>query len=81
MRLTIKLLAAGIWVGVAVAPVGAGTRDRTFAPAHTNVQDAIESAHAVLWNKLIGADGLIHDFVGELPAAEDCRLGKPNAIG
>ena len=42
---------------------------------------AVGQAHDVLWSKFIGADGLIHDFAGEIPAPEDCVLGKPNAIG
>ena len=45
------------------------------------VAAAIEKAHTVLWSKFIGADGLIHDYVGELPTPEDCELGRPNAIG
>ena len=45
------------------------------------VERAVESAHAALWSKFIGADGLIHDYVGELPTPEECALGKPNAIG
>ena len=82
MKKTLRLFAAGFFVGVSsVAAVAAGTSDGTFAPAHTNVRNAVESAHAALWAKLIGADGLIHDFVGEIPTTEDCRLGKPNAIG
>lgn len=42
---------------------------------------AAGQAHDVLWNKFIGEDGLIHDFVGEIPTPEDCVLGRPNAIG
>ena len=42
---------------------------------------AVESAHAALWSKFIGPEGLIHDYVGELPTPEECALGKPNAIG
>ena len=42
---------------------------------------AVEAAHAALWSKFIGADGLIHDYVGDLPSPEECALGKPNAIG
>ena len=42
---------------------------------------AAEKAHAVLWSKFIGEDGLIHDYVGELPGPADCELGRPNAIG
>ena len=42
---------------------------------------AVEQAHNVLWSKFIGDDGLIHDYVGELPTPEDCEQGRPNAIG
>lgn len=42
---------------------------------------AAERAHDVLWEKFIGADGLIHDFVGETPTPEECAQGRPNAIG
>ncbi len=45
------------------------------------VGQAVEEAHAVLWGKFIGAEGLIHDFVGDIPTPEDCTLGRPNAIG
>ena len=45
------------------------------------VAAAVEKAHTVLWSEFIGDDGLIHDYVGELPGPEDCRLGRPNAIG
>lgn len=43
--------------------------------------DAVESAHAAMWSKFVGEDGLIRDYVGETPTPEDCALGKPNAIG
>ncbi len=45
------------------------------------VAAAIEEVHAVLWSRFVGGDGLIHDYVGELPTPEDCRQGRPNAIG
>ena len=45
------------------------------------VAGAVEKAHAVLWSKFIGEDGLIHDYVAELPGPADCELGRPNAIG
>ncbi len=45
------------------------------------VDRAVEFAHTTLWSKFIGADGLIHDYVGDLPTPEECALGKPNAIG
>jgi endo-1,4-beta-xylanase len=42
---------------------------------------AIEKAHAEIWNRFVDEHGVVRDFVGELPTPEDCRLGKPNAIG
>jgi hypothetical protein len=42
---------------------------------------AVEQAHAVLWNKFIDRNGIILDFVGDLPTPEDCSLGRPNALG
>jgi hypothetical protein len=42
---------------------------------------AAERAHAALWARFVDGNGLIRDFVGELPTPEDCELGRPNAIG
>ncbi|MCC9607335.1 hypothetical protein LOC68_13300 [Blastopirellula sp. JC732] len=50
-------------------------------PSTRTVGAAVEQAHATLWSKFIVADGLIHDYVGELPTPEDCELGRPNSIG
>lgn len=55
------------------------TRSLTVSPER--VAAAVEQAHAILWSKFIGDDRLIHDYVGELPGPEDCRLGRPDAIG
>ena len=43
--------------------------------------EAVQQAHAELWKRLIDRHGIILDNAGELPTPEDCRLGKPNAIG
>jgi hypothetical protein len=42
---------------------------------------AVEQAHAELWAKRIDRHGVMLDYVGEIPTPEDCRLGRPNAIG
>ena len=42
---------------------------------------AIEQAHAETWKRVVDEHGIVRDYVGELPTPEDCRLGKPNAIG
>jgi hypothetical protein len=44
-------------------------------------EPAIERAHAETWRRFIDDHGIMRDYVGELPTPEDCRLGKPNAIG
>ena len=51
------------------------------SPSSDQVARAVEQAHEVLWSKFIGEDGLIHDFVGEIPTPRDCKEGRPNAIG
>lgn len=61
-------VAAALLAGVAVA-------------AEADAARAVEAAHAELWGRFIRANGLIHDYVGDLPTPEDCALGKPNAIG
>jgi len=42
---------------------------------------AIEQAHAETWRRFVDEHGIIRDYVGDLPTPEDCRLGRPNAIG
>lgn len=44
-------------------------------------EPAVEQAHAETWRRFIDEHGVMRDYVGELPTPEDCRLGKPNAIG
>ncbi|WP_395738775.1 hypothetical protein [Prosthecobacter sp.] len=48
---------------------------------HATVSAAVEQAHGVLWRSFVDSHGIIDDYVGERPTPEDCKLGKPNAIG
>jgi len=50
------------------------------SPARSVIQ-AVEQAHAELWNRRIDKHGIILDYIGEIPTPEDCKLGRPNAIG
>ena len=70
-------------MAVCLLAISAVRAEESITPAISPAQltAAVEKAHNVLWSKFIGEDGLIHDFVGELPTPEDCRLGRPNAIG
>jgi len=51
------------------------------AAAERPLAAAVEQAHAELWGRFVGPHGVIRDYVGDLPTPEDCRLGRPNAIG
>jgi hypothetical protein len=54
--------------------------------AELSAQARVEEAHRCLWERFIDAHGVILDYAGpggevELPNAQDCALGRPNAIG
>jgi hypothetical protein len=67
------LLLAGILPSPLVAgPPAAGERPLT---------QAVEQAHGELWGRFVDRHGVIRDYVGDLPTPDDCRLGRPNAIG
>ena len=78
-----KLLELLLAVSLAIPYVSAAEDSVPATGRVTQVEldRAVESAHAALWSKFIGDDGLIHDYVGDLPTPEECALGKPNAIG
>lgn len=41
---------------------------------------AAEAAHRILWEKYVGPDGLILDYVGEIPTPKDIEDGVPNYL-
>jgi len=49
--------------------------------AAAETEPAVERAHAETWRRFVDEHGIMRDYVGELPTPEDCRLGRPNAIG
>ncbi len=49
--------------------------------AAVETEPAVERAHAETWRRFVDEHGIMRDYVGELPTPEDCRLGRPNAIG
>jgi hypothetical protein len=51
------------------------------AAADLTPAQAVEKAHAETWRRFVDEHGIVRDYVGELPTPEDCRIGKPNAIG
>lgn len=47
---------------------------------------AVAAAHAEIWRRFVDPQGILIDFAGpdgavSLPTPEECRLGKPNALG
>ena len=73
------LLAASLSIPYGNAAVESASA--TGRVTQAELDRAVASAHTALWSKFIGEDGLIHDYVGELPTPDECALGKPNAIG
>lgn len=61
----------------AVEPV----RDGTRAPFHPAAEAAVEQAHRELTTRLLSPEGLLWDYVGELPTPKDCAECRPNAMG
>ncbi len=49
--------------------------------APPTLTQSVDQAHSELWQRFVDPHGIIRDYVGELPTPEDCKLGKPNAIG
>ena len=43
--------------------------------------EAVDSAYAELWARFVSPQGLLYDYVGELPTPEDCAACRPNAMG
>lgn len=60
-----------------------------FCPHRSRAVDAasaVEQAHAEIWRRFIDQFGIMIDFADldgsvSLPTPEECRLGKPNALG
>jgi len=55
-------------------------------PTATATHDAIESAHREIWKRFIDRHGIMVDFTAldgtvALPSPDECRQGKPNALG
>lgn len=42
---------------------------------------AVERAYSLLKDVFTSPEGLLYDYVGDLPSPEDCAKGLPNAIG
>ena len=78
-RKSLSWISAVVLLAASTASVAQTTPSPGVSP--DQLAAAVERAHAVLWSKFIGEDGLIHDYVGELPTPEDCAQGRPNAIG
>ncbi|WP_339683444.1 hypothetical protein [Gimesia maris] len=65
-------------IALLMTPLSAVSADE---PVTQLAPSGINQTHAELWGRFVDSYGIIHDFVGDLPTPEDCRLGKPNAIG
>lgn len=48
---------------------------------HPTVDAALAQAHGLLVGKFLSADGLLLDYLGEIPTPKDCAEARPNAMG
>lgn len=58
----------------------------SFPPVHATAEEGAKQAHDEIWRRFIDAHGIMIDFADldgsvSLPTPEECRLGKPNALG
>lgn len=71
------------------AALGAGFVPRisfSSEPFHSEAGAAVAQAHAELWRRFVDEYGILVDFCDlegkvNLPTPEECRAGKPNALG
>lgn len=75
-RLIGPVLAGGCWLGGV-----AWAQSEPFPDFWHATAPAVEQAHAMLWKDRVDPHGVILDNLGEIPGPEDCRQGRPNAIG
>ena len=55
--------------------------EESSAGFHSSVEAALEDAHTNLVGRLLGPEGLLLDYSGEIPTPEDCAEGRPNVMG
>ncbi len=81
-----KLYHPVIIIAFAARLSGATAAEKTTAPLQPSVVGAVEQAHAELWRRFLDKQNVMLDFTMpdgsiSLPTPEECRLGKPNALG
>lgn len=81
MKRLVALLFAFVFAvePVLVSQATAGAAE--FPAFWKTTAEAVVQAHAVLWSRRVDRHGVILDNLGEIPTPEDCKLGRPNAIG
>lgn len=77
----IAISVAGLLLAVCGEPVAAADQ-----PFHRDVESATTQAHRVIWSRFVDAHGILLDFTDldgtvNIPTPEECREGKPNALG
>lgn len=76
LRSSIASAVSSSWLGIVSADVG---------PV-ADAERAVNRAHTEIWRRFIDKHGVMIDFADldgscSLPTPEECRLGKPNALG
>lgn len=72
-------------LSIGLGPIAAMAKP-SAAPASDRAKPAIDCAHDEIWRRLIDRHGIMLDFSDLdgsviIPEPDECRLGKPNALG
>lgn len=81
MKHITRSIIIALFVALAAVPVWA--QQKTDSRVE---RESVDRAHQELWKRFIDSHGLLLDFAGldgavDLPTAEECKAGKPNALG
>ena len=69
-----------VFLGLIAVCAGTGL-SADSAAFHESPEQAVSQAHAELCGRLLSPQGLLWDYVGELPTPKDCEECRPNAMG
>ncbi len=81
-----NILSRRRFLATGFAAAGSLALGRRNAVAADDVEAHVGQAHREIWRRFIDRHGVMLDFAGldgavSIPTPEECRLGKPNALG
>lgn len=77
----LKLAMTGCLCALGASAMAAAGQAAEGAKAARTVEAALAQAHERLTGTFMGAEGLLLDYVGEIPTPKDCAELRPNGMG